>query len=654
MTCPTGNHGAALLAQLITDPARPFAIVQRSDAAVLGGIDVLVGDFTQLAELDEVTSAAESSDLLVLVPYRQIVERGYPCNDDRAPLLAMSVRTHEVVDREQVLTAIGPDLIATQSIAAADFRFDVSDEEYCKIVDAVIANEIGTGAGSNFVISRSLIGALGPDHWRSCLGLFGRLLSGERGSYWTYLVHTGTETFIGASPEAHVQLENRTMSMNPISGTYRYPPEGPTVPGLLDFLGDEKENGELFMVVDEELKMMSALCPAGATVHGPYLKEMAYLAHTEYLLRGRTEFGVAEVLRETLFAPTVIGSPLESATDVVARYESSGRGYYSGAIAYIDRDPDGGARMDSAILIRTAVVDTVGRARITVGSTLVRNSDPVGEMHETHAKAAALLNGSVATGRPALATRPAIAAALRSRNAIASQFWFAEAEDRRIGAAARGSVLLIDAADKFTTMLASMLRSLGLDLTIVGFDADVEFGDYDLVLLGPGPGDPSALGDPRISAMRQHVRTLLAADQPFAAVCLSHQILCVALGLPIDRLDHPNQGVGREILLFGAPVRAGFYNTYVARSAVDSFDSMLGRVEVSRDPLTGEVYALRGARFASVQFHAESVLSQDGPAVLAEMIGGLIERYIGEPIEQYRPMPDRVPALAGELGSSRG
>ncbi len=620
--------GRALLDRLLADPQQPFAMVQRSGAEAPGTVDIMLGDFAELAGLDEVRLADEESGLLVLVPYRQIAERGFPCNDDRTPLLAMSVREHELTDRETVLAAIGPDLLGPDSIDAAGFRFDVSDEEYRRIVQSVITDEIGTGEGSNFVISRSLIGSFGPDHLRVSLGLFRRLLSGERGAYWTYLVHTGTQTFVGASPEAHAHFDNRTVSMNPISGTYRYPPEGPTESGLLHFLADQKENDELFMVVDEELKMMSALCPAGGTVTGPYLKEMAHLAHTEYLLRGRTELGVAEVLRETMFAPTVVGSPLESATHVIARYESVGRGYYSGAIAYIDRGASGAVRLDSAILIRTAVVDAVGRARITVGSTLVRDSDPVGEMHETYAKAAALINGSVTARWPQLAALPAIAAALQSRNSIASQFWFAEADSRRIGAApqARGSVLLIDAADNFTTMLASMLRSLGFALTIVSWDAEVELADYDLVVLGPGPGDPGALHDPRVLAMRRRIKQLTAADQPFAAVCLSHQILCSALGLEITRLDKPNQGVSRVISLFGTPVRAGFYNTFVARSAVDAFDSALGRVEVSRDPATGEVYALQGERFASVQFHAESVLSQDGPAVLAAIASRLIAR----------------------------
>jgi hypothetical protein len=94
---------------------------------------------------------------------------------------------------------------------------------------------------------------------------------------------------------------------------YRYPTTGPSLGELIDFLSDPKETDELFMVVDEELKMMSRVCE-DARVVGPYLKEMSRLAHTEYFIEGRTKSDVREILKETLFAPTVTGSPLESAS----------------------------------------------------------------------------------------------------------------------------------------------------------------------------------------------------------------------------------------------------------------------------------------------------------------------------------------------------
>lgn len=48
-------------------------------------------------------------------------------------------------------------------------------------------------------------------------------------------------------------------------------------------------------------------------------------------------------------------------------------------------------------------------------------------------------------------------------------------------------------------------------------------------------------------------------------------------------------------------------------------------MEVCRDVATGEVHGLRGPGFSSIQFHAESVLTQNGPRIL----GSLIERALG-------------------------
>ena len=124
------------------------------------------------------------------------------------------------------------------------------------------------------------------------------------------------------------------------------------------------------MVVDEELKMMARICEDGGRVLGPYLKEMAHLAHTEYFIEGQTSRDVREVLRETLFAPTVTGSPLESACRVIRRYEPQGRGYYSGVAALIGGDGQGGRTLDSAILIRTAEIEGDGRLRIGVIPTV--------------------------------------------------------------------------------------------------------------------------------------------------------------------------------------------------------------------------------------------------------------------------------------------
>jgi phenazine biosynthesis protein phzE len=95
--------------------------------------------------------------------------------------------------------------------------------------------------------------------------------------------------------------------------------------------------------------------------------------------------------------------------------------------------------------------------------------------------------------------------------------------------------------------------------------------------------------------------------------------------LELSRRQPPNQGVQREIDYFGTPERVGFYNTFSARCAEDKLElASGGAVDVCRDPATGEVHALRGAGFASMQFHAESVLTQNGPQITGALLRGLL------------------------------
>ncbi|MCE0447940.1 chorismate-binding protein [Streptomyces tricolor] len=159
------------------------------------------------------------------------------------------------------------------------------------------------------------------------LALFRRLLAGERGAYWTFVVHTGEQTLVGASPEVHVRMSGGTVVMNPISGTYRYPAEGPTPEHLLGFLADGKEIEELSMVVDEELKMMCTVGDMGGVVVGPAAEgDGASRAHRVRAAR-EVLLDVREVLKETMFAATVTGSPVQNACrgDRAVRAPRAGR-----------------------------------------------------------------------------------------------------------------------------------------------------------------------------------------------------------------------------------------------------------------------------------------------------------------------------------------
>ncbi|MDV9169073.1 anthranilate synthase family protein [Streptomyces sp. W16] len=627
-----------LLDRVLAGGVTEFALLHRAGSAGPDEVDLLVGPVSAVASLADLPvpdgPGAGPHEVLAVLPYRQVTERGYPCPDDGAPLLALTVEDQQVLPLHQLLAQL-PD----EPVEVVDGAFDIDDDRYADTVRRVVDDEIGRGEGANFVIRRSYVAEL-PD-WSAAraLAFFRRLLCHETGAYWTFLIHTRERTFVGATPERHLSLAGGRAVMNPVSGTYRYPPTGPVLSEVMGFLADAKETDELYMVVDEELKMMGRVCERGGRVTGPYLKEMARLAHTEYLLEGDSTADVRDILRETMFAPTVTGSPLESAARVISRYEHEGRGYYSGVAALIGRDGAGRRAMDSVILIRTADIDPAGTMRIGVGATLVRHSDPESEVAETRATAAGLLSAlgteptatTTAPGtrrRPGFANHPDVLAALRTRNATLAGFWLEDSGTRaqpHPGLAGR-RILVVDAEDTFTSMARHALASLGPAVTVRRFDEPYSVDEHDLVIVGPGPGDPRDTGHPKIAHLRGLAERLLGTGKPFFAVCLGHQVLSTVLGLDLVRRDVPNQGTQVKIDFFGRTEVVGFYNTFTALSGTDTLPGPAGRgpIRVARDPGSGEIHALRGRGFASVQFHPVSVLTRHGTDILGELLSGVL------------------------------
>ncbi|MGZ0701427.1 anthranilate synthase family protein [Pseudomonas sp. L5B5] len=614
---------AHLIERVLQPAPGPFALLYRPESNGPGVLDVLVGEMSEPGRLADIelpatTIGAPHLDVLTLIPYRQIAERGFAAVDDQSPLLAMKITEQQSIGIEQLLG-----LLPDEPIQLNSERFDLSDERYAEIVSQVIANEIGSGEGANFVIKRTFLAEISEYGPSKALSFFRHLLEREKGVYWTFIIHTGERTFVGASPERHISVKDGVAVMNPISGTYRYPPAGPSLTEVMEFLANRKEADELYMVVDEELKMMARICEDGGHVLGPYLKEMAHLAHTEYFIEGKTRRDVREILRETLFAPTVTGSPLESACRVIQRHEPQGRGYYSGMAALIGSDGKGGRSLDSAILIRTADIDHAGQVKISVGSTIVRHSDPMTEAAESRAKAAGLIAALKNQAPSRFGNHLQVRAALASRNAYVSDFWLTDSQERQQTQSdfSGRQVLIVDAEDTFTSMIAKQMRSLGLVVTVRSYSDDYSFDGYDLVIMGPGPGNPSDVQQTKINHLHLAIRSLLDEQRPFVAVCLSHQVLSLCLGLELQRKAIPNQGVQKQIDLFGNAERVGFYNTFAAQSASDRLDvDGVGTVEISRDSETGEVHALRGPSFASMQFHAESLLTQEGPRIMADLL----------------------------------
>jgi len=621
-----------------------WAIIRRSTRAgdrdtvgLVGGRRHEVASLLEVPLESGTPEPGHIADRLLAIPFRQVRERGFEAHDDETPLVVVDIESEREFGVAEVIEAIDDLEVAFTDRGG----FDIGDEEYAKLVETVIADEIGQGEGANLVIGRHYRATIADWSPERALAVFRRLLERERGAYWTFVFFTGDRYLIGASPERHVSVHGGDVRMNPISGTFRLrAPEGDERSlerRLREFLADEKEIYELFMVVDEELKMMCEVCNEGGQVLGPFLKPMSHLIHTEYLLAGRTTRDPREVLRDTMYAATVTGSPVENACRLIKQYETEGRGYYGAALAVLGRDEAGEPVVDSPIVIRTADVDLEGHLTVTAGATLVRDSDPAYEVAETHAKAGGILS---AFGLVAPAPRPElnvaelvsdedVLLALNARNRRLSSFWLDDQGDTPPDASLRGKrVVVIDGEDDFVNMLRHLLGVLGLTSTVVRHDAydEAHHGPVldaaDLVIVGPGPGDPRDLGDPKMATMDGVVARLLASGQPFLAVCLGHQVLCQRLGLELGFKDIVFQGTQSPVSIGGRTERVGFYNTFVARVA----GPLPEGVSVEADQATGDVHLVRGPHFRGIQFHAESILTEHG----RDLVHGLVRDLLAD------------------------
>lgn len=614
-----------LLNRLLAQPA--FAIIRArtdEDVTLIGGTRQ---EISRLSDIP-VSPPMQSWSQLVVVPFSQLHERGLHAHDDGAPLTVINGNISTSVRLADML-----DVLPDDDIDVIDRGgFETTDAEYSETVRRVIDDEIGQGAGANVVIGRRYRAQIGDWSHRRALSVLRRLLENERGSFWTFCIYTGERWLIGASPERHVSVDAGQVRMNPISGTFRLrglEDRSERKRELMRFLSDEKEIYELFMVVDEELKMMCDICHEGGLVLGPYLKAMTHLVHTEYLLAGRTRLDVRQVLRDTMFAATVTGSPVESACRMIHRYEPQGRGYYGAIAALIGRDDNGEECAEAPILIRTADIDAAGNLTVSAGATLVRDSDPEYETAETWAKAAGVLSAFGLVDTPARQDPEAVdfdddvLIALGSRNQRLSRFWLTDQSGRAgVPELAAKRALVLDGEDAFVNMLTHILAVLGMRTDVLRhemYEPGV-FDDYDLAVIGPGPGDPRSLDDPKIASMRAAVDELMAAHTPFLAVCLGHQILAGYLGFDLVFKDIVFQGTQSQLRVLDRTETVGFYNTFVARQRAD----LPSGVEVQADPPTGDVHLIAGRHFRGIQFHAESILTQNGDEILSELIRELV------------------------------
>ena len=184
-------------------------------------------------------------------------------------------------------------------------------------------------------------------------------------------------------------------------------------------------------------------------------------------------------------------------------------------------------------------------------------------------------------------------------------------------------ILLIDNYDSFSYNLYQLIGSLDEDIRVVRNDAatveEIDALKPKAIVISPGPGRPEDAGI-CIELIRK-----LGPKYPILGVCLGHQSICAAYGATITYARTLMHGKQSAINFQKDPLFEGVTEgTSVARyhslaADPDTIPSSLKVIAVADD---GEIMAVKHSEYPvyGVQFHPESVMTPEGPRMMADFL----------------------------------
>jgi anthranilate synthase/aminodeoxychorismate synthase-like glutamine amidotransferase len=189
-------------------------------------------------------------------------------------------------------------------------------------------------------------------------------------------------------------------------------------------------------------------------------------------------------------------------------------------------------------------------------------------------------------------------------------------------------IVVIDNYDSFTYNLVQHLEVLGASCDVILNDAcDVEAiagRAPQGIVISPGPCTPDEAGVSLAAVGRFSGRV------PILGVCLGHQSIGQSFGGKVVRAERLMHGKTSPITHDGRGVFAGLSNPFTAtryHSLLVERASLPDELEVSAWTSEGEIMGLRhrSLRVEGVQFHPESILTEEGMALLKNWLGTVSE-----------------------------
>jgi len=192
-------------------------------------------------------------------------------------------------------------------------------------------------------------------------------------------------------------------------------------------------------------------------------------------------------------------------------------------------------------------------------------------------------------------------------------------------------ILVVDNYDSFTFNLVQALRAAGAEVRVVRNDAIDRAGVEALaddpsaelrgIVISPGPGDPTDAG-----VSIDSIEVAAERGIPVLGVCLGMQSLAAAYGAAIVRAPTLVHGEATEVTHDGAGLLAGMPPSFLAaRYHSLCVDPATLPAELRVTAMSESDRVVMGLRHTSlplegVQFHPESVLTPDGPHLLANFL----------------------------------
>jgi anthranilate synthase component 1 len=211
---------------------------------------------------------------------------------------------------------------------------------------------------------------------------FAGLLAGETdGAPWAV---------VSSSPERLVSVRGDVVETRPIAGTRPRFPGDDDAARIRELVGNPKERAEHVMLIDLERNDLGRVCTPGSVEVDELMTVESY-SHVHHIVsnvrgRLRPEITPGDTIRAVFPGGTITGCPKVRCMQIIAELENTGRGAYTGAFGWLNRDGD----LDLNILIRSAEVEGA-TLRFRTGAGIVADSDPQRELDETRAKARGLL-----------------------------------------------------------------------------------------------------------------------------------------------------------------------------------------------------------------------------------------------------------------------